>query len=163
MTYMSIAFMKRFERTTRKVASISAWGSNVASIATIEKSQKKRIIDFSATWTFSSGFCTTLPVGIIDVGQPVIHGTTPYYTRQYIEYGEHNGYRMKPYHRLDLSITFLKQVKRGEMRWVVSVVNAYNRKNPYFLSLVQDPGGRYRLMQNSLLPILPLISYQFKF
>jgi len=160
---MSIAFMKRYERTKRKVASIVVYGSNVASTTTIEKSRKKKIIDFSATWTFSSGFCTTLPVGIVDAGQPVIHGTGRYYTRQYIEYGERNGYRMKPYHRLDLSITFLKQLKRGEMCWVVSIVNAYNRKNPYFVSLVQEQGGRYRLMQYSLFPILPSISYQFKF
>ena len=117
----------------------------------------------SATWVFGSGFCATLPVGMADIGHPIFHGAGSYYTRQYIEYGERNGYRMNPYHRLDLSLSFVKQKKWGERRWVWSVYNAYNRKNPYLVKVERDSHGKYKFMQYSLFPIIPSVSYQFKF
>ena len=140
----SIALLQRFERNTRR-------------------KNKTKIIEMSGAWVFSSGHCITLPVGRVDYVHPIFRETSiSGLTRQYIEYGERNGYRMKPYHRLDLSISFVKQKKWGERRWIWSVYNAYNRKNPYTVGLrYQDEN--YRLTQYSLFPILPSVNYQFKF
>lgn len=133
------------------------------SVAFLQRFGKDKKHEMSATWVFGSGHCITLPVGIADIGHPIFHGTGSYYTRQYIEYGERNGYRMKPYHRLDLSLCFVKQKKFGERRWVWSVYNAYNRKNPYFVKVEKGYRGQYKFMQYSLFPIIPSVSYQFKF
>jgi hypothetical protein len=82
---------------------------------------------------------------------------------------------MNPYHRLDLSISFIKQRKHSERRWVVSLFNAYNRSNPFYVDVRQkwQPGyteqsgyqeyTKYEYVQYSLFPIIPSISYQFKF
>ena len=141
---LNIAFMQRFERYNKKY--------------------KRQIYDFSATWTFSSGHCVTLPVGIVDASHPILHGLNQTYTPQYFEYSERNGYRMNPYHRLDLSFAFVHQFKRGvEQRWVIGLYNAYNRKNPYNVTVEQDKTGKYRFVQYSRMFILPSFSYQFKF
>ena len=161
---LSIAFMQRFVRFRYVPSTITRSSENgVNTITTFEKI-KKREIEISAAWVLGSGYCVTLPVGMIEVGHPVLHGLSSIYTLEYEEYGERNGYRMAPYHRLDLSISFIKQRKWGERRWVWSIYNAYNRKNPYFVKLdwIEGLKGR-KYMQYSLFPIIPSISYQFKF
>ena len=123
----------------------------------------KKKTEFSAAWVFGSGHCVTLPIGIVEAIHPIIRETDSRYSIQYKDYGERNGYRMKPYHRLDLSITFVKEKKRGERRWMWSVYNAYNRKNPYFVKLEPNKRGEYKFRQYSLFPMIPSLSYQFKF
>jgi len=125
--------------------------------------REKRDIDVSITWVYSSGNCITLPVGVFDVNHPILTGAASGLTYQYIEYGERNGYRMEPYHRLDASLSFIKQRKWGESRWVWSVYNAYNRKNPYHINIEKDRWGEFRFMQYSLFPIIPSLSFRFKF
>jgi len=138
---LSIAFMQRYERFNNK--------------------HRLRKYDFSAAWTFGSGYCVTLPVGIVDAGHPILHGLGS--TGKYYTYSDRNGYRMNPYHRLDLSFAFIHQFKGGgEQRWVISVYNAYNRKNPDIVTVEQDKNGRFKFVQYSNFTILPTISYQIK-
>lgn len=142
-------------------------------------------IELSATWVFGSGNCVTIPVGIYNVSNPVsgISQHKAYYgydfsgpnfgyidNNDYFEYGNRNGYRMAPYHRLDLSISFIKKKKWGERRWIIGLFNAYCRKNPYYISVSRNyteinggPFKKYVYKQYSLFPIIPSISYQFKF
>ncbi|MDR2233600.1 MAG: hypothetical protein LBE56_10830, partial [Tannerella sp.] len=127
-------------------------------------------IEASGTWVFGTGNAVTIPVGIYSVDHPLgINTNQPaYYSSQLLqyEYGERNAYRMNPYHRLDLSISFIKQRKWGESRWVVSIYNAYNRKNPFYIDVAKNTapeGITYKYMQYSLFPIIPSISYHFKF
>ena len=56
------------------------------------------------------------------------------------EWGERNSYRMDPYHRMDIALTWKnKDVKKnGDLKkykseWVLSIYNLYNRQNPYFI------------------------------
>jgi len=136
---------------------------NIAFMQRFFRSNIWKKTELSAVWVFGSGHCMTLPVGIVDIGHPLIHGFDPRNTRQYREYGDINGYRLAPYHRLDLSIAFVKEKKWGERRWIWSAYNAYNRKNPYYVRTERTIGGRYRFMQVSLFPMIPSVSYQFKF
>lgn len=84
---------------------------------------------------------------------------------------EKNSFRMTDYHRLDLSISFRKQKRRYLRTWVVGVYNAYSHQNPYFIAssteLNCSNGGscteERKLKEYSLLPIIPSVSYQFKF
>jgi hypothetical protein len=80
-------------------------------------------------------------------------------------YKERNGFRMAPFHRLDFAATFTKVKKRYTRSWVISVYNVYNRQNPFYIYLGTEKGvpNRPVFKQVSLFPILPSISYQFKF
>jgi hypothetical protein len=118
----------------------------------------------SAVWVYGTGSCVTAPVGIYHVAHPF--GDDFRRDAEVYEYSEKNGYRMSPYHRLDLSISFIKQQKWGERRWIVGFFNAYNRSNPFFVDIEQKyhpEGIQYKYVQYSLFPIIPSVSYQFKF
>jgi hypothetical protein len=85
------------------------------------------------------------------------------------EYGERNSYRMAPYHRLDLSLTYEhKKTGKWTSSWNFSIYNVYNRKNPYFIYFensgsVKEGNFKTTAKQVSLFPILPSITWNFKF
>jgi len=146
---LSIVFMQRFGRISKN---------------------KKNDVELSASWIFGSGYWVTLPVGVFDSRHPVVPGTDNYYWNRYYEYGERNGYRIRPYHRLDISVAFIRPVRWGENRWVLGLYNAYNRKNPYFIDIEEvkaisntNQYSKFKFVQWSLYPIIPSFSYQFKF
>ncbi len=128
---------------------------------------------FGATFTYQTGQAVTLPVN-----RYWIEG------RLVSEYTERNGYRMAPYHRLDVAATLLnKETKKvkdpitGEVKevprkyrssWTFGVYNAYNRANPYFIYFAQDgelSTGNFQIVakQVSLFSILPSVTWNFKF
>ena len=81
-----------------------------------------------------------------------------------------NAFRMTNYHRLDVSIRFSKPKKWGERAWVFGLYNAYSHANPYFLAIREEPGtifnfnnSKRSVREYSILPLIPSISYQFKF
>ncbi len=109
--------------------------------------------EVSADWVYGTGNALTLPIG--------------YYTGeenslQHV-YGDRNGFRMPPYHRADVSFKFIKQKERGERAWVISAYNVYNRRNPFYIYSTTNTAGNVVFKQMSLFPIIPSISYQFKF
>ncbi len=77
-------------------------------------------------------------------------------------YSSRNNHRMRAYHRLDLSINFSKEKRRGERVWSLGIYNVYNRKNPYFV-YTKYKERETKLVEFSLFPIIPSISYSFKF
>jgi hypothetical protein len=90
------------------------------------------------------------------------------------DYGPKNSFRAEPYHRFDLSLQFHKKKRRHERTWELSVYNLYNRRNPFFYTFnnraVVDPNdntkiiGNERVLQRvSIFPIVPTLSYNFKF
>jgi hypothetical protein len=116
-------------------------------------------IDLSATWVFGSGNAFTL-----SEGKYIMITNEDYLTTAEI-YSEKNAYRLKPYHRLDLGINMKKKTHWGERVWSISVYNAYNRKNPYFYfwDTAENDNQRLQLYQFSYFPIIPSVSYSFKF
>ena len=115
-------------------------------------------IRLSGTWVYSSGVPATLPLSAYKYYSDTGVGAS-------IEnLNVRNNYRMRSYHRLDLGISFIKQRKRGERSWNISVYNAYNRKNPYFVDVGEKKSnGKTQLYQYSLLPVIPSFSYSFSF
>ena len=75
-------------------------------------------------------------------------------------YGERNNFRMPSYQRLDLSLAHHKNTKRGERIWSLNIYNAYNHKNAFFVFPSNKPN---KLKAYSIMPIIPTISYSFKF
>lgn len=87
------------------------------------------------------------------------------------EYSSINQYRMKPYHRLDFAATYTpkpKKERKYSSNWVFSVYNVYSRLNPYFYYFdqegnVADGTLSITAKQVSLFPIIPSVTWNFKF
>ena len=110
---------------------------------------------FSATWVYYTGNAVTFPSGNYKIDGVVLN----YYT-------ERNGYRMPPYHRLDLSVTcMLKKTATKESSLTFSLYNAYNRYNAYSITFRPNPANlqQTQAIQTTLFGIVPSISYNFKF
>lgn len=119
-------------------------------------------LQFSANWILTSGFPVTLPLGYYSTGIDN-NGLTPV---NY--YGGRNASRMPIYHRLDISLTILpKKSKKLSSTWEFGVFNAYNRRNAFNAYLQLDnrtrPNSNLSVTYGHLLPLIPSITYHFKF
>ncbi len=138
----------------------------------------KENIAIGVTWVYGTGNAVTLPLekynelGGISWGGFVEDGAKPddehlYYVNMIDYFEKRNSYRMPAYHRLDIGVNFVKDTKWGERTWSFGVYNAYNRKNPFFLTFDTEYNDYNEppltvLKQYSLFPIIPSISYSFK-
>lgn len=82
-----------------------------------------------------------------------------------------NQYRLNAYHRLDFSATYVpkpQSTKKFKSSWVFSVYNIYSRMNPYFIYIDQQGSVlnntlQVQAKQVSLFPIIPSVTWNFKF
>lgn len=115
-----------------------------------------KLWSFSGTWVFNTGNAVTFPSGKYQIEGRTVNMFT-----------ERNGYRMPPYHRLDLSASRKnnKTNKRFESSWNFSIYNVYARKNAYSISFVEDENDstKTNAVRLSLFSIIPSVSYNFKF
>jgi hypothetical protein len=114
----------------------------------------------SGVFVYASGNATSLPVQFY-----ITEGVLAQ------EYSKINQYRLPAYHRLDLSATYIpnhKPNKKIQTSWVFGIYNAYSHLNPYFIYYSQS-GSPYngtlkvQAKQVSLFPIIPSITWNFKF
>lgn len=134
--------------------------------------------DISATWVFSSGNVATLALqeyegtpNTADSRQDIsrVDGYPANNTTAFVE--SRNNYRLPAYHRMDIGMNFHKQKKHGMRTINVSIYNVYNHRNPFIIytsnsySSTDVQGNHYgrALVQASLFPIIPSVSYSFKF
>lgn len=125
-------------------------------------------ITLSATWVYGTGNAITLPLASYAVKQhsPLLGSANEasVYPDKVNDYGKKNSARMAPYHRMDFGIQFHKKLKRCERTFEFSVYNVYSRQNPFFYYTQYDqPTNTNKLMQLSLFPILPSVSWNYKF
>jgi hypothetical protein len=118
---------------------------------------------FSADFTFYTGIAFTLPAG-----RAFVADDGSLYDGIYYDYTSRNNSRLRPYNRLDIGFSNIKQVrifgKSYQREWAFGVYNVYSRQNPYFVYLTTDPITKQpQAKQVSLLPIIPSISFNFKF
>ena len=119
--------------------------------------------DLSGTWVFSSGNCGTLGTQIYE-GLPNDWDAIPQ-----INALERNNFRLGNYHRLDLGFNYHHTpFKYGVGTLNISVYNVYNHNNPFvvYTDYVWDEASmqeKKKLMQVSIFPIIPSISYSYKF
>jgi hypothetical protein len=131
--------------------------NDMSIVATYELNKKWK---FSAAFVYGSGNAATLPQRFY-----IIDGTLTQ------EYSRINQYRLPSYHRLDLSAILTPKKNEGRKwkgEWVFSVYNAYSRQNPYFIYFDQEGSainGTLRIQgkQVSLFPIIPAVTWNFKF
>ena len=113
-------------------------------------------------WVYGTGRATSVPTrkyasfpdfyNTFFEGSPTIEQTSG-----------RNNFREPAYHRLDLGMTYNRQKKWGEVSWQFGVYNAYNRINTFFMDFGSDNNGNEVLKGYGLFPIIPSISYSFKF
>ncbi len=125
----------------------------------------------SISWIFATSNAFTLPKyaytrPLIEPNSGELQGFSTV-----VEYGERNANRLNNMHRLDISIDFIKQKKKYERKWSIGLYNAYSRANPFYIdfqkNFVGDPNllvqQQFRVSAVSLIPIIPSVSYNFKF
>ena len=131
--------------------------NDISVVGTYELNDKWK---FGAVFVYGTGNATSLPERFYFVNGVLTQ-----------EYSSINQYRLKPYHRVDLSATLTPQKnknKKVESFWVFSIYNVYSRLNPYFIYFNQkgDPfNGTQEIetRQVSLFPIIPAVTWNFKF
>lgn len=114
----------------------------------------------SGTFIYGSGNATTLPQRFY-----LVNGILTQ------EYSRINEYRLPAYHRLDLAAIYSpkkNETRKWKSEWVFSIYNVYSRKNPYFIYFDQSGSAydgtlRVQGKQVSLFPIIPAITWNFKF
>lgn len=113
----------------------------------------------SAVFVYASGNAITLPTGYYFIENNLVE-----------DFSKINSYRIFPYHRLDLSLVYVPHPERKgrwQGSWAFSVYNVYNRKNPYILFVdtkgTLATGADVMVKQISIFPIIPSITYNFKF
>ena len=115
---------------------------------------------FGAIFVYGTGNAITLPERFYFINGVLTQ-----------EYSGLNQYRMAPYHRMDVSATYTPKAKPGKKisnSWVFSIYNLYSRQNPYFLYFDQtgqlsNGDLQVEARQVSLFPILPSVTWNFKF
>jgi len=111
----------------------------------------------SATFVYGSGQTTTPVVNRYFISGNIVN-----------EYGDRNSLRLPAYHRLDVGATFiLKDNKKRYSDLNFSVYNLYSRQNPYFIfdDISFNSSGEFNIQakQVSLFPILPTVTWNFKY
>jgi len=144
-----IAFHPRFDRR------------HDISVVIMHKLTKR--ISLSGTWVYSTGNFATIAGGrfAFQDALPGQISATPDYVRR-------NDFQMPPTHRMDIGLVWKRKTRRVESDITISLYNAYSRRNPFFVFYeeTENDDGQTALFKPtlvSLFPILPAITYNFKF
>jgi outer membrane receptor for ferrienterochelin and colicin len=109
----------------------------------------------SAGWFFATGAAMTMPVA---------YYYDPRTGRRVEIYNARNNYRMPVYHRLDLSVKFMKQKRHYLRTWLISIYNVYNRLNPFFIyNGYEGMEDRIDYQAMAVFPVIPSVSFNIKF
>lgn len=131
---------------------------DISVVATYEINKKWTV---SGVFIYGTGNAITLPTSMYMIDGSLIQN-----------YSKINQYRIPAYHRMDLSATWTpgadKPNKKFSSSWSFGIYNAYSRLNPYFMYLDYDGtiasgGTQLKVMSVSIFPIIPSITWNFKF
>ncbi|MCR5395759.1 MAG: TonB-dependent receptor [Bacteroidales bacterium] len=145
-------------------------------------------VDFNAQWSFASGGYATVAKQTTRYITPkdnnyydlyFLRSDNASWPKQTVEddyYGSRCNYHMKPHHQLDLNINIHHTTKHGERIWNFSLINAYMHRNYDWVwsrvnTAEEGSGTGYgrnsvkyrRLVQLTVVPILPSASFTYKF
>jgi hypothetical protein len=115
-------------------------------------------LDLSATAVYNTGNAITLPSA-----ERAVEPTGSYRRDGAFYYEGRNDFRMPAYHRLDLGARYYFSRAPNEHVLALSVYNAYNHKNPFFVDLTTNDEQERNLTGYALFPVLPSLSYRFSF
>lgn len=120
--------------------------------------------DFSATWVYGTGQAFSMPTSVVEL--PASHTASSNINNRDVQvlyvYSEKNGFRLPPFHKLDVNFTYKFQWLNLPFQLAISVYNVYSRQNPdnALLSYTSEGG---KLVIQSLFPIIPTLGLRFTF
>jgi len=111
-------------------------------------------LNLSTSWVYYTGDAVTFPVGKYYIDGVLVN-----------LYSERNADRMPDYHRLDVGLTWIiKDTKKCYSDLNISVYNAYNRKNAYSITFVEnEETGQTEAERLALFGAVPSITWNFRF
>jgi len=139
--------------------------NNIAVVGSYDVTDR---LSIGATFVFQTGSLTSLPTSYSLIQDNDL-------TNAFINTSEdtRNNVRLPPYNRLDLSVVWRFKPKWGKSDLTLSVYNVYDRLNPYivYIDVPAAQAGSKSLgipqgatvQQISLFPIIPSLTYNFKF
>jgi len=120
--------------------------------------------DIGVNWIYGTGNAVTIAYSRFPSyfmnNHNVLVSNWCHFSSNLLNFEKRNSYRMPAYHRLDISLNFYKQKKRGKRTFSFGLYNAYWRLNAYYLDYDYD---NQTMEKVSLFPIMPYIKYAFKF
>lgn len=143
--------------------------------ATVTHAFSKRF-DLSATFVLASGNCGSL--GYDEYHTDEIGGVGPDAGLEHWSYAYYlpyrNNYRMPMYNRMDIGCNLYRESRRhrGTGIWNFSIYNVYNHRNPFLIMVDSESEYDYDhdqwkswpvLKKVSIFPIIPSVSYTYKF
>lgn len=122
-------------------------------------------VNISATWVYGTGNAVTLANS--KYNSNIKYNDNFQYIQSIEIYSEKNSYRLRPYHRLDIGVNFIKKREKYSRTWSFGAYNSYANNNPfyvYFDTNYDDFGNETRVLkQISLFPLIPYVTYALKF
>lgn len=136
-------------------------------------------LTLTGTFVYNTGTAYSLPTGRYYLQDPLAANpagsdyTLPISVVPVYE--GRNTFRLPAYHRMDLGLVWKQNTKKFQSDLTLSIYNAYNRRNPYFIFFKEktrevEVNGETKLervgftpTQVSLFPIIPAVTYNFKF
>ncbi len=116
-------------------------------------------LTLSTNWIFASGTPATFPVGSFRYGNNLVN-----------IYSNRNEYRLRDYHRMDISLSLKNKIvptRKWQSEWVFSVYNVYGRHNDWIINFINknDATQEYKSAERWFLPFVffPSITWNFKF
>ncbi len=119
-------------------------------ISVVAQYKFSKKFDIAATFIYGTGARATMG------SQVYTDPNDDYMIYEYIP--QRNSFKLPDYMRFDIGMNFYKKRKKGESIWNISIYNLTNRHNPFF---VFNDGEV--LQQMSIFPILPSVSYTYRF
>jgi len=114
----------------------------------------------SGTWVYGTGNGITIPEGGFTIPSNNLTFPEPITV---FDFAERNAFRLQDYHRLDIAFNYSIQKGKTFRRLQLGIFNLYNKKNVLFLKANDDGGSAVTdPIGVSILPIIPSISYSFK-
>ncbi|PRD54065.1 TonB-dependent receptor plug domain-containing protein [Sphingobacterium gobiense] len=120
---------------------------------------------FSASWMFSSGQPVNIPESYFVLAKPYPSNELVLSGENIYSYGVRNGYRMIPFHKLDIGFTKNMTAFRRSAVLSFGVYNLYNRKNAsfYYLGIDKANNNIPQIKSLSVFPAIPSVSLKVNF
>lgn len=162
----TLAYTKRFfERLNRGLPFYPRFDRrhDISAVASYNFSED---LSFGATWTYGTGQAYSLPIG--QYSFPTLTRINPPAPNIMFEYSSRDGYRLPPFHKLDLSARYIYRMEENDLEFSLNIYNAYNRYNAFskYIGYKLSPDGTTKipvLKQFTLFPFLPTIGVNFRF
>lgn len=162
----TLAYTKRFFERLNKGMPFYPRFDRRHDISVVSSYTVDENLSFGATWTYGTGQAYSLPIGQysfqtltrINPGAPAI----------LFEYSSRDGYRLPPFHKLDISARYIYRMENTDLEFSLNIYNAYNRYNAFskYIGYKLSPDGKTKipvLKQFTLFPFLPTIGVNFTF